>query len=345
MARDGEDAFAGRGKVAPQANCSILLIYRHIHSKIFMKISPFIVITATLAFNNLNGLAEDPQVIPEPRVEAVVDVTKPWPSPEVVQGIKLPAPRSKKEVEAVRGAVPPLSPEESQRPFRIVLCAAVKDAGHNGVGFHDYPIWRERWTKILGEVPGVTTEPADKWPTAEQFQKADVIAFFHNNPVWDATKVPELDAFLARGGGLVFLHFSMNGNREPKALAERIGRAWTGNKWLRGDVQLKYSPHEITKGFPESDIRPEEPYWNLFGDGQGTTTIAAMDADGAAQPQVWSMERGGGRVFVCIPCHFTWTHDDPLFRVLAYRGFCWSAKRPLNRLDAAIYTGARVVEP
>ena len=70
-----------------------------------MKISPFIVIIATLAFNNLNGLAEDPQVIPGPRVEAVVDVTKPWPSPEVVQGIKIPAPRSTKEVEAVRGAV------------------------------------------------------------------------------------------------------------------------------------------------------------------------------------------------------------------------------------------------
>jgi type 1 glutamine amidotransferase len=256
----------------------------------------------------------------------------------------MPAPRSKKEVETVLAAVKPISDEEKKHPFHIVLCAAEKDAGHNGVGFHDYPVWRERWTKIIAEVPGVTTEPADKWPTAEQFKNADVIAFFHDNPVWDATKAPEVDAFLARGGGLVFLHFSINGNTEPKSLADRIGRAWTGNKWLRGDVNLKYSPHEITKGFPESDIRPEEPYWNLLGEGAGTTTIAAMDADGAAQPQVWTIERGGGRIFVCIPCHFTWTHDDPLFRLLAYRGICWTAKRPLNRLDSAIYTGARFKE-
>ncbi len=301
---------------------------------------------AAFAFAMVNASAELPPVLPGPSpADAVVDVTKPWPSPAVVQGIQMPAARSKKEVEPVLAAVPPMTEEEKKRPFHIVLCAAVKDAGHNGVGFHDYPIWRERWTKILGGVPSVTVEPADKWPTAEQFRKADVIAFFHDNPVWDATKPPELDAFLARGGGLVFLHFSLNGNREPKALADRIGRAWTGNKWLRGEVNLKYSPHEITKGFPESDLRPEEPYWKLFGDGEGTTTIAAMDADGAAQPQAWSVERGGGRVFVCIPCHFTWTHDDPLFRVLAFRGICWSAKRPLNRLDAAIYTGARVKEP
>jgi hypothetical protein len=295
---------------------------------------------ATLAIT----IAQEPPSSPAPPPAPVVDITKPWPSPTTVQGIEMPAPRAKKEVETVLAAVKPMNDEEKKRTFHIVLCAAEKDAGHNEVGFHDYPVWRARWTKILAEVPGVSTEPADKWPTAEQFKKADVIAFFHDNPVWDATKAPDLDAFLARGGGLVFLHFSINGNAEPKALAERIGRAWTGNKWLRGDVNLKYSPHEITKGFPESDIRPEEPYWNLLGEGEGTTTIAAMEADGAAQPQAWSVERGGGRIFVCIPCHFTWTHDDPLFRVLAYRGICWSAKRPLNRLDAAIYTGARVAE-
>ena len=299
---------------------------------------------AAFAANLAISSAQEPPSSPAPPPAPVVDITKPWPSPTTVQGIEMPAPRAKKEVETVLAAVKPMSDEEKKRSFRIVLCAAEKDAGHIDVGFHDYPVWRARWTKILDEVPGVTTEPADKWPTAEQFKNADVIAFFHNNPVWDATKAPDLDAFLARGGGLVFLHFSINGNTEPKALADRIGRAWTGNKWMRGDVNLKYSPHEITKGFPGSDIRPEEPYWNLLGEGEGTTTIAAMDADGAAQPQAWSVERGGGRIFVCIPCHFTWTHDDPLFRVLAYRGICWSAKRPLNRLDAAIYTGARVAE-
>lgn len=280
-----------------------------------------------------------------PPPKPALDITKPWPSPESVQGIKRPLPRSRKEIEPVIAAVKPLSEAERLRPFHIVLCAAEKDPGHNGVGFHDYPIWRERWTQILGQIPNVHVEPADQWPSDEQLAKADVIAFFHNNPVWNAAKAASVDTFLARGGGLVFLHFSLNANGEPKALAERVGRVWTGNQWMRGDVTLKFGTHEITQGFPRSDIRPEEPYWKLFGDGQGSTTLATMDADGAAQPQVWTLERGAGRVFVCIPCHFTWTHDDPLFRVLVYRGLCWSAKRPLNRLDAAIYTGAHVIDP
>ena len=154
-----------------------------------------------------------------------------------------------------------------------------------------------------------------------------------------------MDAYLERGGGLVFLHFSINGGSASAPLASRIGRAWTGNKWKRADVQLKFTPHEITRGFPETDLRPEEPYWNLAGDGTNTTTLASMQADGAAQPPAWCADRAQRRIFVHIPCHFTWTHDDPLFRALVYRGICWTARRPLNRLDAAIDTGARVREP
>ena len=220
-----------------------------------------------LALTLASALAEQPPLTPPPPAAAPEDITQPWPSPEVVQRIKMPPPRSKKEVDPVLAALPPMTDAEKQRPFHIVLCAADKDPGHNAPGFHDYPIWRARWTKILAGVPAVTTEPADKWPTEEQFKKADVIAFFHHNPEWTAARGPELDAFLARGGGLVFLHFSINGNKEPQPLADRIGRAWTGNKWLRGDINLKFSAHEITKGFPESDIRPEEPYWNLLGEG------------------------------------------------------------------------------
>lgn len=273
------------------------------------------------------------------------DITRPSPTPEVVQGIRIPALRPRKEVEKILTAVKPMSDAEQKRPFHIVLCAAVKDAGHSGAGFHDYPIWRGRWTKILAQVPGVTTEPADQWPTEEQFKKADVIAFFHDNPVWAADKLPAMDAFLERGGGMAFLHFSMNGGRDPKPLTARLGRAWTGNKWRRGDITLQYSPHAITAGFPKSDVRPEEPYWKLHGDGAGTTTLAATVEDGAPQPQVWTVERGAGRIFVCIPGHFTWTHDDPLYRVLVYRGLCWAGQRPLDRLDSAVFTGARVTDP
>jgi len=170
------------------------------------KYAPAIPLAIAVAAVIYSALAEQPAVTPPPPVAAPVDITKPWPSPEVVQNIKMPPPRSKKEVDPVLAALPPMTDAEKQRPFHIILCAAEKDPGHNGPGFHDYPIWRERWTKILAGVPAVTAEPADKWPTEEQFKKADAIAFFHHNPEWTAARGPELDAFLARGGGLVFLH-------------------------------------------------------------------------------------------------------------------------------------------
>ena len=35
---------------------------------------------------------------------------------------------------------------------------------------------------------------------------------------------------------------------------------------------------------------------------------------------IWTLEPAGGRVFVSIPGHYSWTFDDPLFRTLLLRG-------------------------
>ncbi len=99
--------------------------------------------------------------------------------------------RSRKEFDAV---VKQLEPVPSQlKPMHIVLCAGPKD---HGKGEHDYPLWQKRWSKLLGLAEGVTISTADKWPSAEQFAKADVICFFNNNPVWNEDKGKELDSFL-----------------------------------------------------------------------------------------------------------------------------------------------------
>ena len=162
-----------------------------------------------------------------------------------------------------------------------------KDRGHNAPGFHDYPVWRARWTKILAQVPGVTVEPADRWPSAEQWRTADAVAFFHDNPAWEAAKAADLDTFLARGGGVTFLHWSVNCYRDAAPLAARLGRVWAaGSKPRAGAVRLKYRPHEITAGFPGSDAGVDETYWNLTGDGAGTVTLATSDEEGTPQPQV-----------------------------------------------------------
>jgi type 1 glutamine amidotransferase len=59
---------------------------------------------------------------------------------------------------------------------------------------------------------------------------------------------------------------------------------------------------------------------------------------------LWTREQGGGRVFVSIPGHYSWTFDDPYFRALAFRGLCWAAGQPIDRLAELIPIGARIGE-
>ncbi|PYJ04253.1 MAG: hypothetical protein DME25_10255 [Verrucomicrobia bacterium] len=55
-------------------------------------------------------------------------------------------------------------------------------------------------------------------------------------------------------------------------------------------------------------------------------------------------EQGPGRVFVSIPGHYTWTFDDPLFRLLLLRGIAWAGHQPLNRFNELVNIGARLAD-
>ena len=48
-------------------------------------------------------------------------------------------------------------------------------------------------------------------------------------------------------------------------------------------------------------------------------------------------------MFGCIPGHYTWTFDDPLYRVLVQRGIAWTAReKDVNRLLELALVGARI---
>ena len=49
-----------------------------------------------------------------------------------------------------------------------------------------------------------------------------------------------------------------------------------------------------------------------------------------------------GRVFVSIPGHYSWSFDDPLFRLLLLRGVCWAAGEPADRLSELATVGAAI---
>ena len=63
--------------------------------------------------------------------------------------------------------------------------------------------------------------------------------------------------------------------------------------------------------------------------------------DGQPRPLFWARQAGKGRVFVSIPGHFTWTFDDPLFRVLILRGIAWTAGEPVDRFNELATLGVK----
>ncbi len=227
-----------------------------------------------------------------------------------------------------------------EKQFHIVLCAGPKD---HGPGEHDYPLWQARWKTLLSLANAIEVSTAMNWPDENQFRNADVIVFYSNNPGWNNERAGQLDDFLARGGGLVYLHYAVDGHKEVDALANRIGLAWRGgaSKFRHGAIDLKLHAHPLAAGLGKLDFI-DESYWQLVGDPGKIDLLASGSEDGVDQPLFWTRTQGKGRVFVSILGHYNWTFDDPLFRLLVLRGICWSGAQPMDRLIDLTTVGARL---
>jgi hypothetical protein len=250
----------------------------------------------------------------------------------------MPKARTREELAAVLGdSVESGGPKKE---LRVLLCAGPKD---HGVDEHDYPLWLERWTKLLKLGDKVTVTTAMGFPSEKQLSEADVAVFYNANPGWDATKAKALDGFHQRGGGVVYIHYGVDGGKEPAAMAERAGLAFTlGSKFRHGEFDLVFKEHAITRNFPTMRFT-DETYWNMRGDASRLKVIGTAVEDGKPQPELWTLERGKGRIVGCIPGHYTWTFDDPLFRVLVLRSICWAAgEEDVDRMAALATVGARM---
>ncbi len=255
---------------------------------------------------------------------------------------KPPLPRSRKEVQAVLAGAPDASPKT--RPIHVVLVAGPKD---HGPGEHDYPAWQKTWRGLLERAENTKATTAWDWPRPEDFRSADVLVFYQTGK-WTPERAREIDAFLARGGGLVYLHFAVGGGRDPVGFAQRIGLAWRDgqSKFRHGPLDVTFSPgtrHPIARNFHKLHFH-DESYWQLTGDPMRIDLLATGDEEGKAQPLFWTRDEGRGRIFVSIPGHFAWTFDDPLFRILLLRGIAWTAREPVDRFNDLVMPGARVGE-
>jgi len=128
--------------------------------------------------------------------------------------------------------------------------------------------------------------------------------------------------------------------------AERAGLAFTlGSKFRHGEFDLVFekSDHPITRGFPALHFT-DETYWNMRGDAARLNVLGTSIEDNAPRPELWTLQRHQSRIVACIPGHYTWTFDDPLFRILVLRSVCWAAKEQnVDRLADLALIGTRVV--
>jgi hypothetical protein len=226
-------------------------------------------------------------------------------------------------------------------PLRILLCIDDKD---HGVDEHDYPLWQKRWSQLLALADNVIVVTARGFPTREQLGAAEVTVFYSRNSGWSPEAAALLDEYQQRGGGLVYLHWGMEGGKEAPALAERIGLATGTSKFRHGDMELVFTQpeHPITKGFHRLKFT-DETYWAFHGDPKRIASLATSIEEQEPRTQIWTLERFRGRVFGCIPGHYTWTFDDPLYRVIVLRGIAWASRQKnVDRLLELAPVGARV---
>jgi type 1 glutamine amidotransferase len=253
-----------------------------------------------------------------------------------------PKPRSLAEVNAVLAGAP--NPPEKTRAVRVVLVAGKKD---HGKGEHDYPAWQKAWQALFASAEKVDLATAWEWPAKDEFQKADVMVFYQHGD-WTPQRAADIDAFLERGGGLVYVHWAVDGREDAPGFAKRIGMASRGGKirYRHGPLELSFNTgarHPVARNLDKLNL-VDESYWMLTGELPANRVIASAVEEKEPRPLFWSVEHARGRVFVSIPGHFSWTFDDPLFRVLLLRGIAWTAKEPVDRFNNLVLVGADVAK-
>jgi len=274
--------------------------------------------------------------------------------PHMPRDAQLPAPppRSRGEVAAILAGSDPSdarlagtqAEKPDPKPLHVLLVAGAKD---HGPGEHDYPAWLRVWSELLAASDGVTVSTAMEFPSDEQIEQADTIAFFQKGS-WNAERAQAIDAHLAKGGGLVYIHWAVEGGEQAPEFARRIGLASHAAKlrYRHGPLDLGFETgrdHPIGRNFERVHFH-DESYWLMHGDRSNIRVLATGVEDDEPRPLFWTFEPSKGRVFVSILGHYSWTFDDPLFRILLLRGIAWTGRESVDRFNELALLGVQLAD-
>ena len=176
---------------------------------------------------------------------------------------KRPKPRTIAEVNAILAGAPEPAPQDA---------ADSRGAGGGGQGSRPRRarlprVAQSRGANFSRPATQIEVVTAMEWPAKEEFQKADAMIFYQHGD-WNANRAADIDAFLERGGGLVYVHWAVDGGKGAKDFAERIGLASgpPGIKFRHGPLELdfKNAKHPIARNFDKLKL-VDESYWLLTG--------------------------------------------------------------------------------
>lgn len=251
-----------------------------------------------------------------------------------------------------------------QDPLRIYIRSGPKS---HGPGAHDYPRFLKEWVPLLN-ARGAKATGAEAFPTREQLAQTDVLVL-HAQEAGniDGADRENLNAFLARGGGLVVIH-AASVSKDTDWYKTVIGGSWRDGttKWLEGPMHLYFVDrlHPITEGVSNWEM-DDEIYYDMDMLPEARILAAAYTPKPAGardakfqkraeeltgggkrvsiydvQPQMWTYERtaDGGkapyRAFVSIPGHLYENFNRPNYRGILLRGIAWAGKR--DNVDALL---------
>lgn len=241
----------------------------------------------------------------------------------------------------------PRVPGQNPNGMRIYLWTGLKT---HGPGQHDYPQFLADWSKLLTE-RGAVVNGALHPPSREDLEKSDAVVIYKGDVGYltDADKA-NLEAYVARGGGLVSLHDAVCGP-DPSYLSKFLGGAkkhgevnYTLDAPVTYTVVDKESP--IMKDMSALTLWDEaffnmtwaaNPEIHVLATAGIAPTRSAGDHRGEVVPQVWTYEHAaaGGqsaRAFVWMQGHTYANFANYQIQRTLLRGIAWTAKRPVDEL-------------
>ncbi len=223
---------------------------------------------------------------------------------------------------------------QGEPALRVYIRAGEKT---HGPGEHDHPRFLEEWTPLLRE-RGCAVDGSLAFPSAEALARTDVLVMYAaEGGSIHGDERARLDAYLARGGGIVVLHDAVCGD-DPHWFKTVVGGAWEHghSKWQHGEMGLYFADreHPITRGVSNFDF-VDEIYWDLHLDPGAHVLANAFHTPFDVTPQMWVYEKDAYRAFVSIQGHYHASFSHEAWRTLLLRGIAWAGGRDADALVTA----------